>query len=278
MPEQVRGSVSVKGNDDLPTSLRLLTEDLEGEIDELMVELQAGNITVEEWREELEELLRRYWAAAVMAGQMGEELDADEMAFIEEGIERQMEFLDVFAGEIEVALAAGEWDNRWAARARLYGRSIGDPWWAGRTLALPLPAMPRDGTTQCLNNCQCRWEVVVVASGQRYDLWRDADFVQLQGVPPGDLLNVDAYWTLGPVEHCQTCVARARLWSPLRIRDGVLLNTPAVISAQGRLREGEFAVRLKEAFMTSLKHQGAGGKILEVRPMPDVGPGGEAEE
>jgi len=61
-----------------------------------------------------------------------------------------------------------------------------------------LPAYPTDGTTLCNKGCKCHW-----------------DLRQL----PGDG-NVDAYWTLGIAEHCQTCKDRASLWSPLQIRGG----------------------------------------------------------
>ena len=67
-------------------------------------------------------------------------------------------------------------------------------------LGLPLPAMPRDGTSQCLSNCGCAWEIAEL----------DGDG------------NYDCTWQLGKTENCQTCRQRAADWSPLQIRDGRL--------------------------------------------------------
>ena len=51
------------------------------------------------------------------------------------------------------------------------------------------------------SNCRCSWEIK----------WIDKK--------KGD---ADAYWRLSAVEHCQTCLARAEMWNPIRIRGGDL--------------------------------------------------------
>ena len=56
-----------------------------------------------------------------------------------------------------------------------------------------LPAYPGDGSTQCLTNCRCSWQV-----SENEDEWL-------------------AYWTLGVAEHCPDCVQRAGDWAPLRL-------------------------------------------------------------
>ena len=49
----------------------------------------------------------------------------------------------------------------------------------------------------CLTHCRCDWVIHVIDEAA------------------GD---ADAFWMLGPVEHCQTCLERARRWNPLQIR------------------------------------------------------------
>ena len=87
-------------------------------------------------------------------------------------------------------------------RAQMYADSLmglyNEIWNSGKQESSgmpPLPAVPRDGTTQCLVNCRCHWEV------QRGD---DGEWL--------------AYWRLSPVEHCDTCKCRAKHWSPLTLR------------------------------------------------------------
>jgi len=91
-----------------------------------------------------------------------------------------------------------------AQRANLYAQSLEglyNEMWARAmqdSQGMPdLPAQPRDGTTLCLTNCQCRWRVV-----------RDKDSETPRWL---------AYWTLSPVEHCATCKCRARRWNPLTL-------------------------------------------------------------
>ncbi len=109
----------------------------------------------------------------------------------------QLEYLAAFRDEIQGAA----WQPGWAARAQMYADSITNPYWSGKTRGWALPAMPGDGTTQCLTHCKCAWEIETLA---------------------GDG-NADAYWRLGAAEHCQTCTQRAHEWSPLQIRGGELL-------------------------------------------------------
>lgn len=61
-------------------------------------------------------------------------------------------------------------------------------------MAINLPAYPGDGSTKCLTNCQCYWEI--------------------QQVPGG----YDCYWKLGKSERCPDCVQRVTEWNPYRIR------------------------------------------------------------
>lgn len=156
---------------------------------------QGGDVT--NWRDTMARLLTRYSAAALQAGQDGAPLGDAGKAAVTKQVQAQLGFLDGFTAEIQ---DAATFEQGWKARAEMYAKSIAAPYWTGRTKLLPLPAVPGDGSTQCLTNCGCSWDV------QQLD---------------GDG-NYDCYWRLGKAENCQSCVQRARDWAPLRVRDGVI--------------------------------------------------------
>lgn len=86
-------------------------------------------------------------------------------------------------------------------RAQMYANSLmglyRQGWEAAQRLitGMPkLPAEPRDGSTICLMNCMCRWEIVKKSNTE---FW--------------------AYWKLSPVESCETCLCRGARWNPLKI-------------------------------------------------------------
>jgi hypothetical protein len=57
-----------------------------------------------------------------------------------------------------------------------------------------LPAMPGDGSTECVSGCKCSWHF---------------EFTETE---------ILAYWGLEPgAKHCSTCLGRAQLWNPYRI-------------------------------------------------------------
>lgn len=93
-------------------------------------------------------------------------------------------FLDIGTGKISAQQAA--------ARFAMYINSANEALWKAltRDLGFDLPAYPGDGSTQCLTNCKCEWDVQKVAEG------------------------VDAYWILGEAEHCDDCVTRSQDWAP----------------------------------------------------------------
>jgi len=63
-----------------------------------------------------------------------------------------------------------------------------------------LPALPGDGTTQCMINCKCRWAI------------RKRHNVHI------------CTWRLGRAEHCRTCLQRAVQWKNLRIVNGRMVS------------------------------------------------------
>ncbi len=181
---------------DQPPALRKLLARLARLVAEATDALAADPARVAAWQDTMASLLRRYHAAAYLAGAGLPELPPSARAVVAQLIADQLAYLDAFAAEVA---AADAWEPRWSARAAMYAQSPKVAYWSGATRGIPLPAMPAEGT-QCLTNCGCSWEITRLA---------------------GDG-NVDAYWRRGDDDSCQTCVERAAQWSPVQIRDGVL--------------------------------------------------------
>lgn len=83
------------------------------------------------------------------------------------------------------------------ARLKMYANSANEALWKGYSKDMPpLPAYPGDGSTVCLTNCQCTWEIVEVPNG------------------------FDCYWRLGVAEHCPDCIWRSQNWNPYHLDYG----------------------------------------------------------
>ena len=182
--------------DGLPLPLGDLTEMFTEDIRALTAQLQAGTITQAAWEIEFEYALVRYQLAGAMAGAGTPDLPGEMITKVSDLVAEQFQFLKDFS--IEMAASPEEWEAGWNSRAESYAGAIKQPYWTGETKMLPLPAMPGDGTSQCIGNCKCAWSVDVVDE------------------EAGDY---DCTWIYGETEdHCQTCQVRAREWAPLRIR------------------------------------------------------------
>lgn len=149
------------------------------------------------WEQEVSRQLARYHAAAMLAGSGAATLTPAMTTIVTRDLATQLSFLRKFGVTIQ---DGQQWQAGWNARAQMYAESIKTPYWRGATKMLPLPAMPGDGTSQCLTRCRCSW-----------------DITQLEGDN-----NYDCYWLLSATETCQTCKQRALDWAPLRVREGVV--------------------------------------------------------
>lgn len=126
-------------------------------------------------------------------------LDAQDRQSIELQTDEQLRYLNGFRRE----LADGNITPAQAlARAQLYRGSAVIAYERAQQTALGLPLLPAQPKvrTACQANCKCRWDI------QRLD---------------GDG-NWDCYWRLSPVESCETCLTRGRVFNPLQIRNGVI--------------------------------------------------------
>lgn len=182
---------------DLPPALARLLSRLYPRVDMLTSELETGTMEPTAWRDSMAAMLAQGHTAAYMSGQESAELAASDQRRLLRDLQAQLGFLDNFTAEIQ---KAAEFQKGWNARARMYADAVGASYYAGKFKMWALPALPRDGSTQCLSRCNCSWDVQ-----------------ELEGEG-----NADAYWRLGPSESCQTCLERAQQWAPIRFRNGEL--------------------------------------------------------
>lgn len=171
----------------------LAVEQGKGFMDALNSSLQSGDINIQRWTLDFRQRLKKvYIDEYVMARGSRASMTQRDWGRLGAMLKKQYGFLNGFAGDI----AAGKLsDGRIKARAELYFKSARQAFETGKEAALgmpQLPAHPGDGSTVCLSNCQCHWDI------------REAE---------GEWL---ATWTLGAAEHCPDCVQRAGDWAPLR--------------------------------------------------------------
>ncbi len=105
-------------------------------------------------------------------------------------LKEQYGYLNPFMAEIESGkLSPAQID----ARMRMYINSANEAFWRGfsRDFPLKLPHYPGDGSTMCLTNCQCTWDIQFV---------------------PG--VGYNCYWRLGDTENCDDCIARSKEYNP----------------------------------------------------------------
>jgi len=164
-----------------------------------MTELEQG-LDPDTWYDKFAQAIETYHREALQTGLGTLSLTERNMQYLDAVVEAQLGFLDGWKLEIQ---AEPQFRQEWKARAALYALSVKQDYWAGVSRFLPLPAMPGDGTSQCLGNCNCQWDIY----------WIDEE--------KGD---ADATWLINPGEHCQTCLQRAADWAPLRIRSGILVG------------------------------------------------------
>ena len=129
-----------------------LLEQYSVQVQELMDLLEAKRITPAVWRDRMGDLLARYHVAALMVGMGQTAVPTEGIALLAGNIANQFGYLDNFATEVAAAEA---FRAVWRSRAQMYVNSAGAEFWEGYVYRqagrfLPLPAMPKDGTTQCL--------------------------------------------------------------------------------------------------------------------------------
>jgi hypothetical protein len=160
--------------------------------DDLAEQLYTGEISIGQWQEAFKQELRQLYTSSAAIGNGG----WDEMTFADWGrlgplMKDQYRYLQGFAEHI--ADNADDVSLKYIkARSRMYGEGA-----AGGSIIIEagvvfealLPYMPRDGSSECLNRCHCRWVNTIIDK-------------------KGDWNIVQSTWQLGEADHCATCVGR----------------------------------------------------------------------
>jgi hypothetical protein len=172
------------------------------DVDNLAVRVYDGTISLGQWEEDMKSLIRGLHTATAAIGKGGfENVTQSDWGRVGAEVKSQYRFLHGFAEKIAedrdtISLAAIQ------ARAHLYGNAgrgmanvmhAGE--FAGGTRRQPgrfpaLPWIPKDGSTECLNNCKCHWELIEV------DRTKTRKLIQCTWV-------VDQQ-----AENCETCLSR----------------------------------------------------------------------
>lgn len=180
----------------------------------LAAKVYSGEMTIGKWEESMKSLIRGLHTSVTSIKRGG----WDQMSWSDWGkmgtpLREQYKYLHGFAKAIEankdtISLKAIE------ARAKMYGnaaQATGDIVNTDAEIRSKLPWMPRDGSTECLVNCLCRWILQVISKTKQWQM-------------------VQAVWRLSPAEHCDTCIGRNGHTEVFYV--GLDVEVPSVIGYQ----------------------------------------------
>ena len=189
-----------------PVALLALLQLFRQDVQQITYQLEQKQITLDDWKSQMIQLLMRYSTAVMMLGLNVEVMTEQAEAAILAQVTSQLPYLENFANDIAAGLVdeatMGAWLQKWDDRAGMYTDSIIPLFWKGSTRFLELPAYPADGSAPCLFNDRCMW-------------W--LDWISEENI------DVDAYWlTEKDQKVCLTCAERGERWYPLQVRGGVV--------------------------------------------------------
>ncbi len=181
--------------------ISIRTNIFNNEVDSLAERMYTGEISVGQWEESMKKLTRELHTSTAAIGKGGwDQMTPADWGRLGPVMKEQYRYLHNFAEKI-----AEERDTislqTIKARAHMYGNAAHNTAYmieAGQVLSDKLPWMPGDGSTECLVNCKCRWELETVNK-------------------QGDFNIVQATWKLGEAEHCDTCLERDGYIHTLRV-------------------------------------------------------------
>jgi hypothetical protein len=161
-------------------------------VDTLSAALANGSMTLQAWQLEMRERIRLAFVTEYAFARGGRDrLSDDDKAEIGELVREQWGYLRNFAAEIATGKLS---PAQAAARARLYMAAATRAHERGKASAwsIDLPAYPGDGTSECLVNCRCAWQIADTGE------------------------QIEATWhCFTDTESCATCVERSKQWAPL---------------------------------------------------------------
>lgn len=170
---------------------------IKSDIEKLTQRMMDGSISLDVWQTTMKDELRLFNSAQLLVGAGGNPdriTRADRLRLGPE-LRRQYSHLSKFAEDIASGKVKG---GSILSRAAMYANSTQASFWR-KAMPVKLPAVPKDGSTDCRTNCLCKWRI-------EYEYDED-----------GNIVAVLAYWEMAEAEHCETCKDRSEEWYPLRI-------------------------------------------------------------
>lgn len=154
--------------------------------------METGKLDIQTWNLQMRELIKNTYRAQyeLAIGGRGNMTQAD-YGRLGGILAEQYRYLQGFTDD----LASGKLSLSQAMyRARMYINSSTQAFERARAAGygLDLPQYPGDGSTQCLTNCKCEWNI-------QFD---------------EDAFRFNCYWKLGYAEHCPDCLDAAQIYNP----------------------------------------------------------------
>lgn len=162
--------------------------------DALAEQLRRNEITLSQWEKGMRQTIKDTYIDMYSVGAGGRNaLSQKDWGRIGAMVKEQYGVNGYLKGFYNDIASGNLSEGQIAARSRMYINSANEALWKGITNELPtkpgqnypLPFYPGDGSTECLTNCKCQWDIVQTDNGY------------------------DAYWRLSNAEHCPTCEDRA---------------------------------------------------------------------
>lgn len=165
-------------------------------------QVSTGGVNTTEARALIREELKREYIRQATAGRGGRsEMTQSDWGRVGAMLKNQYQYLDGFMSDIDnMNLTEGQI----RARLNMYFESSSQAYETFNAIAhgidpTLLPHYPGDGSTICMTNCKCYWDLK-----PRYT--------------SGVLIGYDCFWTRTIEESCPDCIARASEYNPLEIR------------------------------------------------------------
>ena len=155
------------------------------------VTFDAGTIDSRTYERRVKEILKQTYIDNYVMGAGGRNnMTQKDWGSVGGMLAEQYNYLNPFLAQI----SRGELSQaQIIARLKMYINSASEAFWRAfaRDVPIDLPHYPGDGSTACLTNCQCRWDIQFV---------------------PG--VGYNCYWILGEAENCDDCIARTKEYNP----------------------------------------------------------------
>jgi hypothetical protein len=197
---EIESNIGVSEEKQLPISesskknlIQIRTNIFNDSVEVLAEQVYSGDISIGAWEEQMKVLIRGLHTSTAAIGKGGwDNMESADWGRLGTPLREQYRYLHGFAEAISdkrdtISLAQIK------SRSRLYGGAGGYSaalMEAGSDIESQLPFLPRDGSSECLNGCKCRWELEVT------------------NIADNGVKTVKCIWKLSPAEHCDTCKDR----------------------------------------------------------------------